>query len=320
MSISPDTCGLPELLLALEPNQRALLLQAVVSFRPQTDFQIRERLRPYRAAFEDYWEKTEGYPVPAAELRSALSVPISIETILEFQRIKAAQSEKEVGLILNKLVSHLKRVVRRSRPRLQRYLFEDETCGFECKVPKQVGGDVTDSLYDLASDGRKFSTIYADPPWQYANTSSRAAAENHYQTMSLREICEAIKDLTEENAHLHLWTTNAFLEDAFKVIDAWGFTFKSVLVWVKDEMGMGNYWRVSHEFLLLGVRGKLTFRDRGQVSWIQAHRTVHSRKPSVVRAMIEKVSPGPYLELFGRERMMDSQWTVYGNQVENKLF
>jgi N6-adenosine-specific RNA methylase IME4 len=77
--------------------------------------------------------------------------------------------------------------------------------------------------------------------------------------------------------------------------------FKSCLVWVKDEIGMGNYWRVSHEFLLLGVRGSLTFRDRTVPSWIQASRTVHSRKPGLVRMLIERVSPGKYLELYGRE-------------------
>ena len=80
------------------------------------------------------------------------------------------------------------------------------------------------------------------------------------------------------------------------------------------------YWRVSHEYLLLGVRGSLTFRDHTLPSWIQAHRTVHSRKPGVVRTLIERASPGPYLELYGREELPDSAWTVYGNQVERRLF
>jgi N6-adenosine-specific RNA methylase IME4 len=83
---------------------------------------------------------------------------------------------------------------------------------------------------------------------------------------------------------------------------------------------MGNYWRVSHEFLLLGVRGSLTFRDQTLASWVQASRTIHSRKPAVVRTLIERVSPGPYLELYGREELPDSAWTVYGNQIERRLF
>jgi N6-adenosine-specific RNA methylase IME4 len=129
--------------------------------------------------------------------------------------------------------------------------------------------------------------------------------------MSIDAICaEPIDHLVEDNVHLHLWTTNAFLREAFDVIDARGFRFKSCLVWTKDEIGMGNYWRVSHEFLLLGVRGQLTFRDRTVRSWIQARRTRHSRKPGLVRALVETVSPGPYLELYGREELLNSAWTV----------
>ena len=104
------------------------------------------------------------------------------------------------------------------------------------------------------------------------------------------------------------------------MIDAWGFDFKSCLVWVKDEIGMGNYWRVSHEFLLLGVRGNLTFQDRTLQSWVQAGRTVHSRKPGKIRSLIERASPPQYLELYGREELPNSAWTVYGNQIEPRLF
>ena len=139
--------------------------------------------------------------------------------------------------------------------------------------------------------------------------------------MNIQEICnEPVEALTNEVAHLHLWTTNAFLREAFDVIKAWGFTYKSCLVWIKPQLGMGNYWRVSHELLLLGVRGSLPFVDQTCKSWVLEHRTVHSRKPYRVRELIERVSPGPYLELYGREEIPQSQWTVYGNQVERRLF
>lgn len=186
--------------------------------------------------------------------------------------------------------------------------------------PRTTGRTVQ-NLKELVEQGKKFSTIYADPPWAYENEASRAAAASHYRTMSLDEIsAEPVRELAVENAHLHLWTTNGFLREAFKIIDAWGFEFKSCLVWIKGDIGMGNYWRVSHEFLLLGVRGKLTFHDRTLPSWIQADRTIHSRKPGVVRSLIERASPGPYLELYGREELHDSAWTVYGNQIERRLF
>jgi N6-adenosine-specific RNA methylase IME4 len=167
----------------------------------------------------------------------------------------------------------------------------------------------------------RFTTIYADPPWPYSNTAARGAAENHYRTMSLETIRnEPINELCAEKAHLHLWTTNAFLQEAFEVIHCWGFRYKSCLIWVKPQLGMGNYWRVSHEYLLLGVRGNLPFRDRTCRSWQSARRTAHSRKPFLFRELIERVSPGPYLELYGREEQPNAGWTVYGDQVERRLF
>jgi N6-adenosine-specific RNA methylase IME4 len=177
------------------------------------------------------------------------------------------------------------------------------------------------NLEVLIEQRAKFSTVYADPPWPYTNTAARGAAENHYRTMTLEAIRnERVKELTADHAHLHLWTTNAFLREAFDVIRAWGFHYKSCLVWIKPQLGMGNYWRVSHEYLLLGVRGNLPFRDRACRSWLMARRTVHSRKPFAFRELIERVSPGPYLELYGREEQPNSGWTIYGNQIERRLF
>lgn len=108
----------------------------------------------------------------------------------------------------------------------------------------------------LVEQGAKFPTIYADPPWPYSNRAARGAAEKHYRTMTLNAIRdEPVKSLAAEKAHLHLWTTNPFLRQAFDVMQAWGFGYKSCLVWIKPQLGMGNDWRVSHECLLLGVRG-----------------------------------------------------------------
>jgi len=180
---------------------------------------------------------------------------------------------------------------------------------------------VVRDLSQLVQSGRRFRTVYADPPWPYSNTAARGAAENHYRTMTLDDIRgEVVKDLVETAAHLHLWTTNAFLREAFDVIRAWGFKYKSCLIWTKPQLGMGNYWRVSHEYLLLGVRGNLPFQNRTVRSWQTARRTVHSRKPFLFRGLIEQVSPGPYLELYGREEHPNTDWTVYGNQVERRLF
>lgn len=180
--------------------------------------------------------------------------------------------------------------------------------------PQIIGVDgIVQKLSDL--DGKKFACVYADPPWSYGNQGTRAATDNHYSTMTVDEIAALpVADYVADDAHLHLWTTNAFLFEAKQIIEAWGFEYRSVLLWVKPQLGIGNYWRVSHEFLLLGIRGKAPFRTHDQQSWIQADRIGHSKKPQVFRQAVMKASQGPYLELFGREAV--EQWTVFGDQTK----
>jgi N6-adenosine-specific RNA methylase IME4 len=171
----------------------------------------------------------------------------------------------------------------------------------------------------IAIPDGKFGTIYADPPWPYENQSTRAATSDHYKTLTLDQICEfkindiPIKDLAAPESHLHLWTTNAFLFEAKRVLEAWGFEYKGAFVWVKPQMGIGNYWRVSHEFLLLGVKGGLTFENHSAMSWMRHDRLEHSEKPDAIRLLIEEVSPSPRLELFGRKRV--EGWTVCGDEI-----
>lgn len=185
-------------------------------------------------------------------------------------------------------------------------------------TPEDKGCTVTD-LTDLTDAGKKFGTIYADPPWQYGNQATRASTDNHYLTMPIAEI-EAlpIAGMAAENSHLHLWTTNGFIQEAFGIIAAWGFTYKSMFIWCKPKMGIGNYWRVSHEILLLGVRGSCPFADHSLLSWAELERGKHSAKPEKVREFIEKASPSPRLELFGRDAR--NGWAVWGNQVSRDLF
>lgn len=122
-----------------------------------------------------------------------------------------------------------------------------------------------------------------------------------------------VRELAAPKAHLHLWTTNAFLFECRRILDAWGFEYKGTFVWVKPQIGMGNYWRNSHEIMLLGVRGGLRGQSASERSWMEHDRGLHSEKPEAVRERIERLSPGPYLELFGRRSVPG--WTVYGNQL-----
>ncbi len=173
------------------------------------------------------------------------------------------------------------------------------------------------SLELLISQKKKFGTIYIDPPWQYGNKATRNKTD--YDTMNLQEIKNLpIEKLAADQAHLHLWTTNAFIFECLPLIEHWGFEYKGMLIWTKPEIGMGNYWRISHEFLLLGVRGKCKFLDRSQRSWVEGKRYRHSHKPEEVRRKIEKVSPEPRLEMFARATTWG--WTVWGNQIERTLY
>lgn len=177
----------------------------------------------------------------------------------------------------------------------------------------------TDDISKLIARGDKFGTIYADPPWVYDNQSTRAAQGNHYGGLTVAELCELpIKEFAAKDAHLHLWTTNAFLFDCPKIFDAWGFEFRSSFVWVKPQMGIGNYWRNSHEILLTAIRGNAKrFNDHSMMSWVECNRSRHSEKPFIIRDYIKRASPGPYLEMFARTP--SDGWTCWGNQIDNGL-
>lgn len=174
-------------------------------------------------------------------------------------------------------------------------------------------------LNALVARGEKFGCIYSDPPWQYDNQGTRAATGNHYGGMTVDELCALpIKELAADDAHLHLWTVNAFLFECPRIFAAWGFEFRSSFIWTKTDIGIGNYWRNSHEFLLTAIRGDARrFNDHSLKSWLECKRGRHSAKPEQVRTMIEKASPGPYLEMFGRSGVKG--WTVWGNQMEGNL-
>lgn len=177
---------------------------------------------------------------------------------------------------------------------------------------------IVDRLETLLDAGHRYRCLYIDPPWPYDQTP-RGAAENHYPVMSLDDLrALPIPDLATPDAHLHLWVTHSFFQTGIELLQSWGFDYKSMFVWVKPQMGMGFYWRSSSEFLLLGVRGKLPFQNRSIPNWLCLPRTRHSEKPELIRTLIEQVSPGPYLEVFGRKATPG--WTVFGNQIQRSLF
>ena len=146
-------------------------------------------------------------------------------------------------------------------------------------------------------------------------------AEQHYPLMTLDRIkAMPISQLAADDAHLWLWVTNATLRDGYDVAEAWGFTVRSPLTWVKFRLGLGNYLRNATEHLLFATRGRAPVNFRSQPTWINAPVQDHSHKPEEQYALIERVSPGPYLELFARRRpATTADWSVWGNEVASDI-
>ena len=177
--------------------------------------------------------------------------------------------------------------------------------------------------------GRKFKTILADPPWQFQNRTGKVAPEhrrlNRYGTMTLDDIkAMPVESAAADTSHLYLWVPNALLPEGLAVMAAWGFTYKSNLVWHKlrkdggsDGRGVGFYFRNVTELILFGVRGKnaRTLQPgRTQVNYLGTRKREHSRKPDEQYGLIQACSPGPYLELFARGERPG--WAIWGNQAD----
>lgn len=175
---------------------------------------------------------------------------------------------------------------------------------------------------------RRFATVLADPPWQFMNRTGKIAPEHkrlaRYPTLGLKEIeAMPVAQITSSPAHLYLWCPNALLPEGIAVMKAWGFDYKSNLVWHKvrkdggsDGRGVGFYFRNVTEIVLFGVRGKncrTLSPARSRVNLLATQKREHSRKPDEQYEIFESCSPGPYLELFARGARKG--WTCWGNQA-----
>ncbi|PZS23501.1 MAG: S-adenosylmethionine-binding protein [Acidimicrobiales bacterium] len=173
-----------------------------------------------------------------------------------------------------------------------------------------------------------FGTLLADPPWRFQNRTGKVAPEHarlsRYDTMTTEEIAVLpVAEVMAHQSHCYLWVPNALVADGLAVMVAWGFTYKSMVVWAKrrkdggpDGRGVGFYFRNVTEPLLFGVRGKLRTLAPGrrQVNMIETRKREHSRKPDEQYKIIESCSPGPYLELFAR--YPHEGWTGWGNEAD----
>ncbi len=178
--------------------------------------------------------------------------------------------------------------------------------------------------------GRSFSTLLADPPWRFQNRTGKMAPEHkrlsRYSTMTLEDICGLpVSEISADRSHLYLWVPNALMPDGLKVMEAWGFTYKTNIIWEKirkdggpDGRGVGFYFRNVTEMILFGVRGKnirTLAPGRSQVNFIEERKREHSRKPDQQYDLIEACSPGPFMELFARGARPG--WSTWGNQDDD---
>lgn len=166
---------------------------------------------------------------------------------------------------------------------------------------------------------KKFKVILADPPWSYQN-GGRGSAAGEYPCMSLDDICNLkVQNVTDDNCVLFLWATFPLLPEALKVIQSWGFQYKTGLSWVKktknnkEQFGTGFIFRSCTELLLVGFKGKPKVKNRSTRNFLSATATGHSIKPDCQYPLIEKLFDGPYLEIFARRPWRN--WTGIGNQI-----
>jgi N6-adenosine-specific RNA methylase IME4 len=185
----------------------------------------------------------------------------------------------------------------------------------------------TNYLIQWAGGGR-FCTVLADPPWRFQNSTGKIAPEHRrlsrYGTLSLEQIkALPVFDIVADPAHLYLWVPNALLAEGLAVMKAWGFTYKSNIVWHKirkdggpDGRGVGFYFRNVTELVLFGVRGRnarTLAPARRQVNFIASRKREHSKKPDELYPIIEACSSGPYVELFARGARPG--WSAWGDQA-----
>jgi len=198
----------------------------------------------------------------------------------------------------------------------------------EAAVVDENAATAIRDLGELAGSG--FGAVLADPPWRFQNRTGKVAPEHRrlsrYDTMTTAEICALpVADTMAENAHLYLWVPNALIADGLRVMEAWGFTYKSNLVWAKrrkdggpDGRGVGFYFRNVTELILFGIRGRMRTLDPGrrQVNMIETRKREHSRKPDEQYDLIEACSPGPRLEMFARYPR--DGWTSWGLEADEE--
>jgi len=168
----------------------------------------------------------------------------------------------------------------------------------------------------MAKRNKKYRTIVVDPPWKYKDRLPPKHGRIQYKLMDIEKIKSLpINKLAANNCHLYLWVTNAFIRQAFEVLDAWDFKYKTMITWIKPNgLGLGHYWRNNTEHCLFAIKGEKKVLRNDMWNIIIAPRRKHSEKPPEFMACVEEMSPRPRLELFSRNKRKG--WHVWGDEVK----
>jgi len=242
---------------------------------------------------------------PPATAKAAQAVGVSARSVQAAKKVQQARPDLAEKVLSGEMTLNQANTEVRREERIEKI------------AEISQGNRQLDVVADSPMAPEKFPVIYADPPWRYEHVKTdNRAIENQYPTMTLDEICDLpVSEISTPDAILFLWATSPKLAEALKVVDAWGFTYRTCAVWAKDKIGMGYYFRQQHELLLVCTRGSIPVPpvEARVSSVIHADRTQHSAKPSIFAEIIEKMYPElPKVELFCRSPRPG--WFVWGNQ------
>ena len=226
----------------------------------------------------------------------------------------------EIATRVSQSIERSKRTVERAVHFAKKYPSLDDVPGGKAMSWRRVCNELLPAPKDtLPLPDAKYLVIYADPPWQYDfSLSDSRKIENQYPTMKIEDICNLpIANIEGDDCVLLMWATSPKLIEAMRVIEAWGFIYKTCAVWVKDKIGMGYYFRQQHELLLVATKGNppMPAPECRVSSVIQAPRLEHSAKPESVYSIIDGMYPDTQkIELFARSNGRKG-WTAWGNQL-----
>lgn len=237
------------------------------------------------------------------------TVTVLSTTVLGLNNVKSRRKRKEEKVTARK---------RKAKHKRRKRTIENNTQ--ICKENSATGDLQSRVLADGEVRCKRYKTLLLDPPWDVFQRGNYGA-HKHYNLMSLKEIkALPIAELAEENAHCWLWVTNNTLRVGFDIMEEWGFPVKSVFTWIKLRMGLGNTLRSCTEHVLLGIRGKCPVKVKNQINFgIFTPKCEHSHKPEEFHEIIQRVSPGPYLEMFARRRPSSPEWDVWGNEIDSDI-